>query len=181
MNALLVLSAAVILAAAPPAKPERFRLVNRVHGDVVRSEWNEITPDTIRSAVDGPGGMKMWEFTIEVGTPIQARSIEARVFSLRETLDHPATIWKAEHVGNELRRTYTDVAGGKPPQVTSEPWPEDAIFLPRGLLGYELLVREALARGMDQMSFTWLDPLYKNERGSLQFVKKRKVLFHFED
>jgi len=189
MRPLLAFLAALVLAApataasdkAEPAGPERFRLVNRVHGDEVRWEWNEITPDSITSAVDAAGGMRMWEFVIIPDAPLQSGRIEARVFSLREALDHPVAIRTAEHVGGELRRTYTDLAGGKPPVVTSEPWPENAIFLPRGLLGYELVIRYAMAHDLKNMHFTWLDPLYATEQGSLEFVDKQIVHFRFAD
>ena len=162
------------LAASAAGAVEQFRLGARFGGDDVMTEWIELSPKAAHVQVDMYGGARLWDTTVDLAGPTEARSIVGHMFYGNAD---PIALFEGERTGDRVRLSST--SPGQSRTDTTVAWAADGIFLPRGLLGYELVLREARARKLDTMEFTWFDPQYRTETGRVEFVAPDRARFTF--
>ena len=166
------------LAVTSAAATERFRLGARFGGGDIMTEWIELDRTKAAVQVDAVGGSRMWDTRFELARPLEARKIVGGMYPFFGG-DTIVAVFEGERVGETVRLART--APGEARQDSSVAWTADGIHLPRGLLGYELVLRETRARSRKAMEFTWFDPQFRTQRGSVEFVDAHHARFRFED
>jgi hypothetical protein len=138
------------------------------------TEWIELAPKGAHVQVDMFGGARLWDTTFDLAGPTEARSIVGHMYYGSA---EPIALYEGERTGGRVRLASTPP--GKARAETTAAWPANGIFLPRGLLGYELVLREARAHALATMEFTWFDPQYRTETGRAEFVDAHHARFVF--
>jgi len=158
---------------------ERFRLGARLgEGDIV-TEWIELDTASAHNQVTMLGGMPYWDTTVEfTKEPLVARHILGKLYSPFAPEAAPG-VFEGTRVKDGVR--LVSAPPGEEKSDTTEAWKDGAIFLPRSLFGYELVLREARRRGAQAMEFTWFDPEFRTDHGRFKFVDEHHVRFDFDN
>ena len=172
LRTLLVVLAGLSIATSAIAT-ERFRLGARLGEGELLTEWIELEEASAHNQMTMMGGIPFWDTKVEFEEPLVARHILGRLYSPWAPEAAPA-VFEGTRVNGEIRFVRPDS------EATTEAWKKDGIFLPRSLLGYELVLREARSRKLESLEFTWFDPQFRTETGRLTFVDEHRVRFRFD-